>query len=197
MYEPARKVGIFHQRPSNSEGEQNDRLNELLDRSSLHAVDSFFNVMRQRVSFFNRAGLQRSSGSHYNIFQPYRPDMVQKIVDISRVWFNWVEPRDFRISRRFKGKIAKDHSSSTEMFEKLSDENERQEKREAKSTPAMRMFWAKRPIPLEEILYIDWRSQLFPVEKAKRPRRGTKAGGQPAANTNAPAPWLKTAAPRR
>lgn len=88
MYEPDKKVGIAHQRRIGTDEEIHQRKIELLDRSSLHAVDSFFNVLRQRVSYLHRAGMSRSSGSFYNAFQPYRPDMVQKIVDIARVYFN-------------------------------------------------------------------------------------------------------------
>lgn len=77
MYEPDKKVGIAHQSRIDTDEEMHQRKLELLDRSSLHAVDSFFNVLRQRVSYFHRAGLSRSSGSFYNAFEPYRPDMVQ------------------------------------------------------------------------------------------------------------------------
>lgn len=40
--------------------------------------------------------------------------MVQKVIDIARVYFNWVEPRPFRLAETFEGKIAKEHSSSTD-----------------------------------------------------------------------------------
>lgn len=165
-YEPDRCVGIFYQRPIHDPEQDHQRTIELLDRSSLHSVDSFFNVMRQRVSFFHRAGLSRSSQSFYNAFQPYRPDMVQKIVDIARVYFNWVDPRPFRLSRKFEGKVAKEHSNFNEKLEKVSDENERRERREAHSTPAMRMRLAKSPVRLETIVYMDWRSKLFPSQRS-------------------------------
>jgi hypothetical protein len=138
-------------------------------------VDSFFNVMRSRVSFFHRAGLKRSSETFYNPFQPYRPDMVQKVADIARVYFNWVEPRPFRVTRSFKGKLAKEHSSATEYLEKVSKENDRQERRESYTTPAMRMFLASSPIRLETILYTDWHEKLFPVKKARLAARSSKA----------------------
>jgi hypothetical protein len=127
--------------------------------------------MRSRVSFFHRPGLQRSSETFYNAFQPYRPDMVQKIVDIARVYFNWVEPRPFRLSRKFEGKIAREHPSNHDKLDKTSKEADRKEKREAFSTPAMRMFMASSPIRLETILYTDWHSKLFPVEKKRRPSK--------------------------
>lgn len=168
MYEPDRCVGLFYQRAAETEEENHERLLELLDRSSLHAVDSFFNVMRQRVSFFHRPGHSRSSETFYNAFQPYKPAMVQKIVDIARVYFNWVEPRPFRVAERFQGKIAKEHDSTHDMLEKVSDESEREARREKLSTPAMRMYLAKSPVRLDTILYTDWKAKLFPVPKARR-----------------------------
>jgi hypothetical protein len=88
MYEPNKNVGIFYQRTRGTEDDIENRRLELLDRTSLHAVDSYFNVMRQRVSYLHRAGKSRASNEHYNAFQPYQPAMLQKIVDISRIYFN-------------------------------------------------------------------------------------------------------------
>lgn len=76
MYEPDKVVGIVYQRPIGTDDDRHRRQLELLDRSSLHAVDSAFNVLRQRVSYFHRAGMSPPSGSFYNAFQPYRPDMA-------------------------------------------------------------------------------------------------------------------------
>lgn len=175
MYEPEKRVAVAHQRVIGTEEEMHDRHLELLDRSSLHAVDSFFNVMRQRVSYFHRAGLSRSSGSFYNAFQPYRPDMVQKIVDIARIYFNWVEPRPFRLSRKFKGLLPTEFDSSHEELETVHDETERQTRREQFSTPAMRMFLAETPVRLDTILNTDWRKRLKGLPaSAPRPRRRPK-----------------------
>ena len=62
-----------------------------------------------------------------------------------------MEPRPFRLSRKFEGKIAKEHASFNDKLEKKSDEDERRERREAYSTPAMRMKLAKSPVRLEMI----------------------------------------------
>jgi len=131
--------------------------------------------MRQRVSYFHRAGLSRSSGSFYNAFQPYRPDMVQKIVDISRIYFNWVEKRPFRLSRKFKGLMPTEFDTGHEEMETVHDETERQTRREQFSTPAMRMFLAAAPIRLDTILNTDWRKKLKGLTaSAPRPRRRPK-----------------------
>lgn len=142
MYEPLTSVGIAYQREIGTEEEMQNRLLELLDRSSLHAVDSFFNVLRQRVSYFHRAGLSRSSQSHYNVFQPYRPDMVQKIIDIARVYFNWVEPRPFRLARKFEALDPNPDAYGHERVGTGHKEQQRQTKREQFTTPGMDCFGA-------------------------------------------------------
>lgn len=173
MYEPNKRVGIAYQRPTGLPDELEKRRLDLLDRTSLHAVDSFFNALRQRVSYLHRPGMSRSSVSHYNAFQPYRPDMVQKIVDIARVYFNWVEPRPFRVARKFESMDPMPSASSHERIEPGYKEHQRRTKHEDKSTPAMRMRLAKSPIRLQTILYTDWRTKLAaPGEaKVKPPKR--------------------------
>lgn len=64
------------------------------------------------MSYFHRAGLSRSSGSFYNAFQPYRSEMVQKIVNIARIYFNWVEPRPFRLARTFNALMPTEFDSA-------------------------------------------------------------------------------------
>ena len=101
--------------------------------------------------------------------------MVQKIVDIARVYFNWVEPRPFRLSRKFNGVLPTEFDSSHEELEVVYDEDGRQTRREAFSTPAMRMRLAKGPVRLETILYRDWRKKLVSgkrqaVRKTPAPR---------------------------
>jgi hypothetical protein len=74
----------------------------LLERSSLYSTDSFFAVLRKQILHFDRGGMSRVTGTHDHAFQPYRPAMVQKTGDIVRVYFNWCEPRTFRLVRHFK-----------------------------------------------------------------------------------------------
>lgn len=171
MYEPSKKVGIAYQRPAGLPDEREERRLELLDRASLHAVDSFFNVLRQRVSFFHRAGKSRSSETFYNAFQPYRPDMVQKIADIARVYFNWVEKRPFRLARNFESMDPYKDSPGHEKLPKGFEEQQRRSRREDFTTPAMRMHLASGPVELATILNTDWRAKLATTETAGRKRR--------------------------
>jgi hypothetical protein len=79
IYESCQRVGILHQRPQPTPEEDRAHLVRLLDRSSLHATDTFFNHARSRVSYLDRRGESRSSGTHYNKFQPYRAEMLQNV----------------------------------------------------------------------------------------------------------------------
>jgi transposase-like protein len=181
MYEPGKRVGIVHQRSLSTPEKDEEHFITLLDRSSLHAVDSFFNFMRQRVSYLHRAGLSRSSKSFYNAFQPYRGDMLQKIVDIARVYYNWVEPRPFRIERNFENIEERPLKSKKEMVAVATRQQRRAEMRETPSTPAMRLGLARGPVSLTTILYSDWQSRCFANQKTKKLRnpRVSKKQGPP------------------
>lgn len=99
------------------------------------------------------AGLSRSSGSFYNAFQPYRPEMVPKIVDIARVYFNWVEPRSFRLAGGFQARTPTEFDTSHLRVRSTYREQVRRTRREDFSTPAIRLGLVKRPLGLETILY--------------------------------------------
>lgn len=161
MYEPQKRVGIYHQRPSSTSKQHEERFITLLDRSSLHAVDTFFNFTRQRVSYFHRPGVSRSSGVLYNQFQAYRPDMLQKLIDITRVYYNWVEPRTFRLAKKFDNVEAQAATTGIGLAKALKNESERAQKVQKKSTPAMRLGLARGPVALRTILYKDWMSEAM------------------------------------
>lgn len=161
MYEPNKVVGIVHQHRGIDADDDGLVQLELLDRASLHSADSFFSVLRKRFSFFDRGGQSRSTGTHYNPFQPYRPEMVQKIVDIARVYFNWCEPRPFRLVRDFQTLEQQLADSGHETVKAEVKAIRRRARREEFSTPAMRMKLARAPVRLETILYTDWRAEAF------------------------------------
>jgi hypothetical protein len=161
MYEPDKMVGIVHQRRG-LDAEDNQLLGlSLLDRSSLHSADSVFAVLRKRISYFDRGGMSRATGTHYHPFQPYRPDMVQKMVDIARVYFNWCEGRPFRLVRKFKTLGEELADSGHGHMEEGKKGEYRRAKREEYSTPAMRLGLARAPVRLETILYTDWHTDAF------------------------------------
>lgn len=59
-------------------------------KASLHAVDSYFNQVRTRLSPLQRAKhSQSNSGRIWYGYQPYQPELVQKLLDILRVFHNY------------------------------------------------------------------------------------------------------------
>lgn len=179
MYEPQKRVGIVHSRRMTTAEKQNDHWCELVANSSLHAVGSYFNVLRQRVSYLHRPGKSRSSSTWCNAFQAYRPGMIQKAVDIARVYFNWVEPRPFRISRRFNPLAPTIFDSGHETIETADKEQTRSAWRQNKSTPAIRLRLAKSPVRLDTILYDKWPEKLLAPAKALKKRPPSSRGDRP------------------
>lgn len=156
IYEPRKRVGILHQRPQETSGEDRAHLVRLLDRSSLHATDTFFNHTRSRVSYLDRPGASRSTSTHYNKFQPYRAEQLQKVIDIARVFYNWCEVRPFRVSADFANIEQALAATAHQRLQASARQNARGPSREAKSTPAMRLGLATRPVDIRTILYGRW-----------------------------------------
>lgn len=86
MSEPEKAV--CHLTPHESYSES--QLAHLYLKASLHAVDSYFNQVRTRLSPLQRAGRSPSSaGRTWYGYQLYRPELVQKLLDILRVFHNY------------------------------------------------------------------------------------------------------------
>jgi len=100
--------------------------------------------------------------SYSYAFQPYRPDMVQKMVDIARVYFNWCEARPFRLKRRFTTLAEELADTGHEHIEARVKGDYRRARREEYTTPAMRLGLVRKPTRLDTILYNDWRADALP-----------------------------------
>lgn len=69
---------------------ENTHMANLYLKASLHAVDSYFNQVRTHISPLQRANRsQSSSGRTWYGYQPYQPELVQKLLDIFRVFHNY------------------------------------------------------------------------------------------------------------
>lgn len=156
MYEPDKRVGIVHMRTKPTEEEAEQLRVRLITRSSLHGVDSWFNHIRNRLTYMIREGISRASGLHYDRRRPYRADMLQKTYDIMRVYYNWCEPRALRASRNFKIIDQELGRSAHQRLTDLQREEFRRKFHEEPKTPAMRLGIARRPVRLDTILYTDW-----------------------------------------
>src|SRR6266498_622120 len=102
-------------------------LAKLYSRASLHGVGSYFGLVRRRISILERPiATSSNAGRRWSGYSPYDPEMIIKMLDILRVYHNFV-----KVTKR---KIGKD--------KKIIE----------KKTPAMRLGIIDRPIKLEEII---------------------------------------------
>ena len=69
-----------------------DHLARLYARATLHGIDRFFMQVRRRISLLERPiGSASSEGRKWHGYSAYNPAMVGKLLDIFRVFYNYVE----------------------------------------------------------------------------------------------------------
>jgi transposase-like protein len=73
-------------------GHMNDEeVAAVLLRSTLWPVDKVFNMLRRRVAMFERPVRSvRRAGRVWHLYAPYDPSMVGRLLEIFRVWHNWL-----------------------------------------------------------------------------------------------------------
>ena len=73
-------------------GYDEDHVAWLYNKASLHGIDRFFMQVRRRLSLLERPISSASSaGRKWHGYNPYRPVMIGKVLDIFRVFYNYVE----------------------------------------------------------------------------------------------------------
>jgi transposase-like protein len=73
-------------------GYDEDHLAWLYNKASLHAIDSFFMQVRRRLSLLERPfSSSANMGRRWFGYSPYKPVMIGKLLDIFRVFYNFVE----------------------------------------------------------------------------------------------------------
>lgn len=164
-YEPDKQVGLVVERKRSTADRQTWQRWELLDRASMHATDTFFNWTRSRVSYMSRSADTRAGPASYAPRRPYRPDMLQMVLDVARVYYNWCEPRRRRKRNedsatdaplsltKASPQQARPRPILPEHLEpsafKIPDDGKAR-------TPAMRLGLARAPTRLDTILYGNW-----------------------------------------
>ena len=69
-----------------------DHLAWLYNKASLHAIDRFFMQVRRRLSLLERAISPPSrAGRRWHGYNPYNPAIIATVLDIFRVFYNFVE----------------------------------------------------------------------------------------------------------
>ena len=72
-----------------------DHLARLYSKATLHGIDRFFMQARRRLSLLERPiATPSSEGRKWHGYSPYNPAMVGKLLDIFRVFYNYVEAGD-------------------------------------------------------------------------------------------------------
>ncbi|WP_404382405.1 hypothetical protein [Caenispirillum salinarum] len=140
-YEPLKSVGIVHMPDFSDEDyglDKNDEMFvEILDRPSLHGIDSFFSLLRERAMYAGRGVSAPGRTSQWYRHHAYNPAYMHMVLDIMRVYYNWVEPRPRAGAKYY-------------FFESDGE----------KRTPAQRLGIAKAPVRVETILGSDWEAKL-------------------------------------
>lgn len=85
-----------------------DHLARLYARASLHAIDRFFMQVRRRVSLLERP-FQTASASRrvWYGYSPYKPEVVEKLLTIFRVFYNYVAAGDDKKTPAMRLGLAK------------------------------------------------------------------------------------------
>lgn len=74
------------------QGYDEDHIAWLYNKASMHAIDKFFMQVRRRLSLLERPiSTSSNAGRRWHGYAPYNPAMVAKLLDIFRVFYNYVE----------------------------------------------------------------------------------------------------------
>lgn len=112
-----------------------EKMSYIFERATLHPIDRFFMQCRRGNSILERSFRSNRSGRIWQLYNAYNPGIVEKLLDIYRVYYNYVKLSEGR--KRPKGLPRRKPG----------------EARKAMKTPAMRLGLAKGPISFEDILY--------------------------------------------
>ena len=122
------------------EGYTDDHKAWLYNKASLHAVDRFFMMARRRIRLLERPAVGSSHTRHkFFIYSPYNPAVVAKLLDIFRVWHNYVF-------------LTPDKDDKTK-WENPEEKRLQKEGEKARRTAAMRLGLAQGPVKFEDIIY--------------------------------------------
>jgi transposase-like protein len=126
MYEPEKAVCHASDRGDL----EIDRVAALMDRASLHGIDRFFMQLRRMLSLLERPiATPSNTGRVWRGYSPYNPAMVQQLIDIYRVYYNYA-----KVGEPWKGVEGVIRPSAT---------------------PAMRLGLARGPVRIADILYFS------------------------------------------
>lgn len=137
MSEPEKRVCYLTNTKTCGFDYNDDEMAMMYDRASMHYVDSYFMQSRRLVSMLERPMTSSSLfGQKWFGYSAYRPEMVVKLVEIFRVYHNYVIQTEGTKRRRLK-----------------KGEKKRKKGTVVKKSPAQRLGLAKGRVTEEDILY--------------------------------------------
>ena len=89
MYEPEKMIRMFTDLGDYDE----DHMINLYRKASLHGVDGFFKIARDKVKMFSRDTVSANTGNRWYGYSPYRADMIPKLAAIFRFYYNYMKRR--------------------------------------------------------------------------------------------------------
>jgi len=104
-----------------------DHLAALYSRATMHAIDRYFMQIRRLLMMLERP-ISRAGKATWSGYSPYNPTIIQKLLDIFRVHYNYCKTEE-RARKDAAGKLL------------------------PKRTPAMKLGLAKGVIRIEDVLY--------------------------------------------
>lgn len=139
MSEPEKMVCYLTNLKAKGFDQSDDKMAVMYDRASLHIIDSFFMQVRRLVSLFERpVGSSSTGGRKWYGNSPYRPDVAIKVLEIFRVYHNYVQLSEGKMRRRLKPGEKK---------------RKKGELQKLLRTPAWRLGLTKGKVRIEDILY--------------------------------------------
>jgi hypothetical protein len=107
-----------------------EHLAAIYARATMHAIDRYFMQIRRLLMMLERPVTTRIAGLTWHGYSPYNPTIIQKLLDIFRVHYNYCKPEE----KARKGRDGKPLP---------------------RRTPAMKLGLAKGLVRIEDILYFD------------------------------------------
>lgn len=110
----------------------------LYNKASLHSVDNFFQKVRRRVKLLDRPiHSSGNAGRVWSGYSAYNPAMVGKLLDIFRVVHNYIDQKEIKIKTE---ELLKNGKPKNKII---------------RTTPAMQLGLAGKPMTYEEVLYFN------------------------------------------
>ncbi len=127
-----------------------DYATELLDSTSLHGVDNWFQILRRHINYYERPVTSGTNSKRWNAYAGYNPKWMMKLMEIKMVYHNYCSTNADTIKKDFKGK----------------------KKKPAPTSPAMRLNLARKVYKAQDILSFSYDYEMLKNSGKDERKRG-------------------------